>query len=247
MALKKVIDKLEEVDEAVRSLYKESNGKFVLDVEDDGRLDEFRNNNKKLFNENDELKKKLALFEGIDPDEAKRSKELAAKMKRKELVESGDIEQLIEAAIAPIRQEFGAKIEGLESVNAKLKEDKKRLLVDNQASELASKHGVVPSAIRNVTYDAREMFSVNDQNEIVSIGPDGTIRRDAQGNPVTMETWIKSLPKVSPHYFASSSGSGAGESRLPMEPGKIAAGDNEGFVQNVEAIASGKMQVVQSA
>lgn len=246
MALKKIIEKLDDVDEALRLLYKESNGKFVLDIEDDGRLNEFRENNKKLFNENEEYKKKLALFDGIDPDEARKTKEIALKMKKKELIEAGEFEKLIEAQLAPIKQAYDTKFAKMEADNAKLTEDKKKLLVDNHISTLAAKHGVVPSAIRNVTLDARETFSVNDKNEMVALAEDGTIKRDSNGDPITPETWFKLLPKQSPHYFAPSSGGGLNESRQPIEHGQIQKGDNASFLTNLEGIASGKVKVAST-
>ena len=247
MALKKVLDRLEEVDEAVRSFYKEANGKFVLDVEgsDDGRLDEFRNNNRKLFTENEDLKKKLGLYEGIDPEDVRKAKDVALKVKKKELIDAGEFEKLIEAQLAPIKKEFGDEITKLKNTNTQLMEDKKKLLIDNHISELASKHGAVPTAIRDITRDARELFSLNEENRMVAMNPDGTVRRDATGEPITPESWIKTLPKETPHRFAPSSGGGSSETRLPMEPGKISAKDNDAFLKNLDSIAEGKVLVAK--
>lgn len=247
MALKKTVDKIEDVEESLRSFYKEANGKFVLDVEgsEDGRLDEFRNNNRKLFTENEDLKKKLGMYEGIDPDEARKAKDVALKVKKKELIEAGEFEKLIEAQLAPIKKEFSDKIGNLENTNRRLMEEKKQLLIDNNISSLASKHGAVPTAIRDITRDARELFSLNEQNEMVAMNPDGTIKRDANGEPITPESWMKTLPKETPHRFAPSSGGGSSETRLPMEPGKISARDNTAFLKNLDGIAEGKVLVAK--
>lgn len=247
MALKRVIEKLEDVDEGMRSLYKEANGKFVLDVDgsEDGRIDEFRTNNRKLFTENEELKKKLGLFEGIDPDEARKAKDVSLKVKKKELIEAGEFEKLIEAQLMPIKKEFSDKIGNLENTNRQLMEEKNQLLIDNNISSLASKHGAVPTAIRDITRDARELFSLNEQNQMVAKNPDGTIKRDANGEPITPESWIKTLPKETPHRFAPSSGGGNSETILPLERGKIHAGDNDAFINNLEGIASGKVTVAK--
>ena len=61
MALKSVVDSLDGIDEKYHALYAEKDGKFHLDAEvappanDDSKLGEFRENNRKLFEQNQTL------------------------------------------------------------------------------------------------------------------------------------------------------------------------------------------------
>ncbi len=80
MALKAVVDSLDSVDEGQHNFYTEKEGKFYLDLEgvqdhpDVGALkralDGQRERNKKLVEENKQLKERVAIVpEGFDPDE----------------------------------------------------------------------------------------------------------------------------------------------------------------------------------
>ena len=68
MALKFVVDNLDDIEEAHRPLYVERDGKFALAVEgavSNERLAEFRDNNRSLKKQLDDLSKQ---FEGVDVD-----------------------------------------------------------------------------------------------------------------------------------------------------------------------------------
>lgn len=69
MALKSVVDSLDGIDEKYHALYAEKDGKFHLDAEvappanDDSKLGEFRENNRKLFEQNQTLEGRVKTLE----------------------------------------------------------------------------------------------------------------------------------------------------------------------------------------
>lgn len=249
--LKRMIAKLEDVEESLRSLYVAKDGAYVLDVEqEDGKLNEFRENNRKLFAQNEALQKqnmdlaeKFKIFEGIDPNEIKKDRETAARLKKKELIEAGEFEKLVEAQLAPLRETFGSEIKSLKDHNASLKAEKQRLMLNNRVGVTGPKFGVRAEAMDDVIRAAGEQFTITEDGDIVALSKEGTVIRDKEGTPLSLDNWLKDLPKAKPHYFLPSSGGGSQESGAPYRPGQVASGDQAAFLSNIDKIAKGEVQV----
>lgn len=205
MALKFEVDKIEDVPEASRGLYRQEGSKYVLDVEGavpKARLDEFRTNNIQLQQQLDKLK-------DVDPVKYKELTALQRKIEEKELIEKGEVEKVINLRVDAMKADYEARLgsttESLSAAQAQLSV----LLIDNAVRIAAANGGVVPTAIDDVVLRARGIYVVdkgapvpkNEKGEVI-YGKDGS-------TPMTMTDWLSGLKKTAPHLFLGSTGSGA--------------------------------------
>lgn len=212
MALKFKFKTREEIPAEHAGLYVEREGAWILDAEgvvDKSKLDEFRNSNATLIKERDDLKKR---FEGIDPDEVRR---LAEEKEKLELQAKGhkpeEIEKVVEGRLKNAKSEwdkqFSAVTAERDALNARLT----AIQIDQGVTTVATKRGLRPTAIPDITSRARGVFRLvnglptafENDGKTVKYGKDGI-------TPMTLEEWIDTQVSEAPHLFESNSGSGAG-------------------------------------
>lgn len=205
MGLKHIVDDINTVDESIRSHYKESNGKFVLDV--DGvvpreKLEEFRNNNIALTNETKAQKEKLEAFKDIDPAKYREYKTKAEAFK-----DDADIEKIISDRLSTARTEFDAKISELTSNLESTQQRYQNHLVGSAVQSAAIKSGVLPTAVEDVINRAKGVFEV--KNDQVVMLKDGNVVYGKDGvTPMSASEWVSELYKTSPHLFSQNKGGG---------------------------------------
>lgn len=201
--------------EELKSLYKETNGKFVLDVEGvvpqtklqevEVKLTEFRNNNVTL-------KQQLEAAVGTS-------------LKGKQPSEI-NVEQILEQHVAEMRTNYETKVNTLTQSNATLQGHLERVVLSDSVKTAATEYGVLPSALPDVLNRAKEMFEVHDGQAVSK-----EKKLDKDGKPYSVQSWIQSLSDGAPHLFAQSRGSG---SQTPIR-GKLPTAELKG----VDLIAKG--------
>lgn len=206
MPLKHTIDKLDEAPEAVRSMYKEQDGKYVLDVEGvvpKARLDEFRNNNIALQQQLDKLK-------DVDPVKYRELMLLQNKIKERELIDKGELDQVVNLRTENMRKAHEETLGDLNSRLSKAESKLSVLMIDNVAKGEAIKLGVLQTAVDDIILRTRSQFVIHegapvikDSNGQVVYGKDGK-------TPMSIQEWMVDLKKSAPHLFQGSVGSGAG-------------------------------------
>ena len=211
MALKFRFKSKDEVPAEQQALYVERDGAWTLDVEgavDKSKLDEFRANNITLSNQLAEQKKR---FEGIDPDEVRK---LAEEKQRLELLAQGhkpeEVEKIVENRLKTAKTEwdkqFGAVTSERDSLNARLT----AIQIDQGVTTVATKRGLRPTAIPDITARARTVFRLVDgaprayeaDGKTVRVGKDGM-------TPMTLDEWVEQQVADAPHLFESNAGGGA--------------------------------------
>jgi hypothetical protein len=146
MGLKFKVATLAEIPEAVRGMYKQEGNEFVLDVEgavDKTKVDEFRNNNILLQQQLEKLK-------DVDPVKYRELMDLDRKVKEKELIEAGKVDEVVNLRVENMRTELNSQLTetttALQAANAQLSV----LMIDRQvqaeAGHSADGHGRHPSA-----------------------------------------------------------------------------------------------------
>lgn len=209
MALKFLIDKLEDVSESLRDSYvKRDDGKYQLDVDgavSKSKLDEFRNTNTQTKKDLDALKDK---FKGIDPEKYNELVELERQSKEKKMLDDNDIEGLVEERTARMKAEYEDKInnlnESLESTNANLS----KLIIDNQVTEAAVKAGIADTALVDIVSRARGQYQVIDGVAVAKNGENIIYGKDGE-TPLPISEWVDGVKTSAPHLFKPSEGSGA--------------------------------------
>ena len=208
MAIKSIVSEqeYEELPEAIREHYKEDGGQYVLSTDGDDRLTEFRQNNRNLFREVEELKKSHA-----DQSSALQSaKEEAQKRTEKDLLSEGKIDELLAQRTEAMRGSYEEKLGEITRAHSEAEKTLDIHIVENQIRDAAIKA------------QARNDRAVD--HIIRAVRPhvqrDGTqaVRIDVSGNTVMAEDGktlqgildLVAEMKVSDGFlFAESSGSGA--------------------------------------
>lgn len=232
MALKFIVDNLEQVAEEHRGLYKQiDGGKFQLNVDgavDKARLDEFRTNNV-------ELQKQIDKYKDVDPVKYRELMAIQQKIVEKELLDKGEVDKLVELRTRAMREELTnnyttAKNE-LDTAQAMLS----KLQVNDVVKTAALKVGIHATAVDDVINRATAVFKI-EKGVPVPKNPDGTVIFDKSGDkPITVETWLHDLKKSAPHLFVGAIGSGAGG-------GTNTGGKDIGSMSAIEKISVGLAQ-----
>ena len=208
MALKYKVAKLEDVPEAVRTLYRQEGDAFVLDAEGvvpKERLDEFRNNNITLQQQLDKLK-------NIDPVKYAELTALQRKIEEKELLDKGEVDKVVNLRVTEMKTTYEDQIKTLQDDLSGASAQLSTLMIDNAIKSVAIKQGVEPTAIDDIVLRARGVYIVEKGQAIPKANGNVLYGKDGV-TPLTMDEWVTGLKKTAPHLFQGSRGSGAGGGR----------------------------------
>lgn len=226
MALKATVDKLEDLDESLRTEYKEvvdpvSKAKtYVLDIENVQALPDVSRLNKALVKERDEhkgTKTKFASFAALgDPTEvqAKLDRipelEAAAEGKLDEAKLNGIVESRLKTKLAPIereRDQLRATVGERDKTIGDFTKAEVTRKVGTAVSRAAREAKVVDTAVEDVEMLGDRVFEVLEDGSVVT--------KDGVGvTPgLTPKQWLEDMQQKRPHWWGSSAGGGAGGNR----------------------------------
>jgi len=210
MALKFKFKSREEIPAELANLYVEREGAFVLDAEgvvEKAKLDEFRTTNLALTKERDELKQR---FEGIDPEEVRKLSEEKLRLEEEKQLKAGEVEKVMEQRIKNLREEWDKQVKALSGERDSLTSRLTAIQIDQGVTTAATKRGLRPTAIPDITARARLVFKlVNGAPRAFEV--DGTTLRYGKDGvtPMTLEEWVEAQVADAPHLFESNAGGGA--------------------------------------
>jgi hypothetical protein len=204
MALKYRYAKREEIPAEQVEFYVERDGAFVLDAEgvvDKAKHEEFRQNNITLANQ-------LKRFEGIDPDAVRQLAEEKRKLEEAAQLKAGEVDKVIDARLKTARAEWdkqhGVVVAERDALHGRLT----AIQIDQAVVSEATKRGLRPTAIPDITSRARMTFKLVDgvpqafDGEKIRTGKDGVL-------PMTLAEWVDALVSDAPHLFEANAGGGA--------------------------------------
>lgn len=213
MGLKFMIDKLEDVPENVRGLYRPEGDKFVLDVEgavQKERLDEFRTNNINL-------QKQLDALKGVDPVKYRELVNIQRQIEEGELIKAGKVDEVVNLRVSAMKEELEGRATSAEKALQKANDQLAAMMIDSQARTVAAKLGAVPSALDDVVLRARALYTMDGGVPVPKDDKGVVFGRDG-ASPMSIEEWAQRLKKDAPHLFHGSQGSGAaGGNRSPVK------------------------------
>jgi hypothetical protein len=210
MALKFKCKSKDEVPAEQAALYVEREGEWMLDVEgvvEKGKHDEFRTANVALRKELEEQKKR---FEGIDPDEVRKLAEEKQKLEESQQLKLGEVEKVLEnrlkTAKADWDKQLGAVTTERDALNARLAS----IQIDQGVITVATKKGLRPTAIPDITARARSVFRLVNGAPTAFEADGKTVRVGKDGiTPMNLEEWVDAQVSDAPHLFESNAGGGA--------------------------------------
>lgn len=259
-----LIQDLTEVDEAYHGLYEKSNEGYMLQLDDatyKKKLDEFRTNNRTLFNKSknvEELQERLAQFEGVDPEklpEALKALEAMRKLEEEGLIKDGRLDEVIDRRLDAAQRAFDRQLEQLQSQIGDRDQKIQHLTglltsekVDNSAvAAVNSIASIAEGARSDVLGRARGVWSLDDDGNMVAIA-DGAPLYGADGKALTIGEWAASLVEEAPHLFMPAKGGGGGrggdERPSAGRPGQVDRTNPIEMGRNLEAIAKGESKAV---
>lgn len=218
------VDKLEGLDAAVRPLYKEKEGKFVLDVsglpepEDNAPLKAAITKEREAAKKSEDARKALEKrYEGIDPDAVRalmgqfeNAEEAALLAKGKEGIET-IINKRTEKLRLQAEKQVKEALDKAAGSEGKAKRFQDRVL-DNEVRAAVTKAGVHATAIDDALLRARSVFSLDEAGAAVALDKDGNVilGKDAK-TPFSVTEWIESMKESAPHWFPAGSSGGGGK------------------------------------
>lgn len=240
--------------EAMRKEYKESDGKYTLDVEGGlvpagevleikTKLAEFRDNNRTMHGELERLRPLATKFEGVDPDEYRELKEEMGKLRSKGVKGIDDIQAAINKAVAdavkPVADKLAEEAKARETAQKQADDGKFRELV----SAAATTAGVSSTAIRHVLREAAQVFELKDGK----LSPKEGVKHPTDPlKDMNTTDWLQQLSKTDDYLFAGSNGAGApGAPAGGTKPGvkKLINPSPEEMGQHMDALSKGEMVV----
>ena len=254
--LKAVVKSIDDLEESVQGLYdRQGDGTYALNVEgslpgfvEKGRVDEFREANIKLTEETKKAADALSKFDGVDVDKYRAWEQSEADVERKNLIEAGQVEELIVNEVAKVSDPLKKQIKALESGIKERDNMLSRKALDEEILKAANAANARPGAEEFLVAKAKEEGWTTLDGKAVQMDGGGTpVFSDANpGLQKTIPEWVEETTHAFDWAFAASSGGGATGSATTAPNGAanmLGREDKQGFQNSLEDIASGKTKI----
>ncbi|MEI6075340.1 MAG: hypothetical protein WCS94_07195 [Verrucomicrobiota bacterium] len=207
MALKYKYTGKDQIPAEHAALYVERDGAFFLDAEgvtDKTKADELRNNNI-------ELRKQLE--ESLRTATEERQK-IQAEKERLELIAQGhkpeEIDKIVTERLKGLKADWDKQFAAVTGERDSLTTRLTAIQIDQGIITAATKRGLRPTAIPDITSRARLVFKLVNGAPQAFEADGKTVRYGRDGiTPMTLEEWVDAQVSDAPHLFESNAGGGA--------------------------------------
>ena len=201
----------QEIPAEHQAFYVERDGAFYADIEgatEKAKADELRDNNIALKKQIEEYN---ARFDGIDPEEHRR---LLEEKRKLELQAQGhkpeEIEKLVVERLKGLRADWDKQFSAVTAERDSLTTRLTTIQIDQGVITAATKRGLRPTAIPDITARARSVFKLVNGVPQAFEADGKTVRYGRDGiTPMTLEEWVDAQVSDAPHLFESNAGGGA--------------------------------------
>jgi hypothetical protein len=204
MPLKYKFKTREEIPAELQPFYVERDGAWALDAEgvvEKSKHEEFRANNIALSNQ-------LKRFDGIDPEAVHQLAEENRSLRTATLSE--DAKREMEAQLKTAKSAFEKQIAAVTGERDALHGRLTAIQIDQAVVTEATKRGLRPTAIPDITSRARTNFKLVNGVPQAFEGDGQTARTGKDGvSPMTLAEWVDALVSDAPHLFEANAGGGA--------------------------------------
>lgn len=208
----------------MKKLYKANGDGYQAQIEgavDKSKLDEFRDNNTKL---QADLKK----FDGVDLAAHKAALETQRKLDDKKLVESGDIEGLINKRMASLTADYDGKLATMQGKLDTADKNTGNLLtryeIEGAATKAMAENKIKPEMVEAVTALVKSKFTLENG---LAVAKDGDKYAQGKNGNLTVSEFVAGQPDA--FKIGSSGGGGGGDG------GSGGGGGNRTSTQKIEA------------
>lgn len=245
MALKLVVDSLDDVAESFKSSYKKGeDGKFHLDVDGiedtsglKSALQKERDSVKELKSSIKTLEEKIAIYKDIDdPEKAKDALKKIQAIEEKKLIEAGELEKVLENRTAMMKKDHETQVAQLtkraEEAETNANNYKTQLataVIERGISDAISEVGQPrKGAMVDILQRGRTTWKLGDDGKPVALNADGSAIFGKDGKAaITMKEWAEGLLTEAPFLFEESKGGGARGSLIGGDGRKLSPEEYE--------------------
>ncbi len=210
MALKYKYAKREEIPAEQAGFYVERDGAFILDAEgatDKTKADEMRNHNIELRKQLEQLNTR---FEGIDPEQVRQLAAEKQRLEEERQLKAGEVDKVVENRVKSLKADWDKQVATLTTERDTLTSRLTAIQIDQGIITAATKRGLRPTAIPDITARARTVFKLVNGAPRAFESDGTTVRYGKDGvTPMTLEEWVDAQTTDAPHLFESNAGGGA--------------------------------------
>ena len=210
MALKYKYTKREEIPAEQAALYVEREGAFVLDAEgvtDKAKADEMRNHNVELRRKVEDFE---ARFSGIDPEEVRKLAAEKQRLEEERQLKAGEVDKVVEGRVKALKADWDKQLAAVTGERDSLNTRLTTIQIDQGVITVATKRGLRPTAIPDITARARTVFKLVNGAPQAFEADGKSVRYGRDGiTPMTLEEWVDAQVADAPHLFESNAGGGA--------------------------------------
>ena len=207
MALKYKFKSRDEIPAELANLYVERDGAFVLDAEgvvEKTKADEMRNHNVDLRKQIEESSRTAT----------EQLKQVQAEKERLELLVQGhkpeELDRLVGERIKGLKADWDKQLSTVTGERDSLTSRLTAIQIDQGVLTVATKRGLRPTAIPDITSRARVVFKLVNGAPRAFEADGTTLRYGKDGvSPMTLEEWVDAQVADAPHLFESNAGGGA--------------------------------------
>lgn len=179
------------------------------------------NNRDQLKDEKIKLQQKIdelnSQWDGLDPQQVKAVMSRMQNDEETRLIAEGKIDEVLSRRTEALKGDFQKRIEAADGIREQLESkllsaesDIKRLVLDSEIRRSASDIGILPTAIDDALYRAKDIFSIGENNSVIAKDNDGSVKLGKDGkNPLSPAEWIESMKEQAPHWFQMNQGGGS--------------------------------------
>lgn len=174
---------------------------------DKARLDEFRVSNVALKKDLEDLRAK---FDGMDPEEVRKLAAEKQRLEEERQIKAGEVDKVVENRVKGFKAECDKEVAGFRGQVEALTRQLTTVQIDQGVLTTATKRGLRPTAIPDITARARSVFKLVNGAPRAFEADGATVRYGRDGvSPMTLEEWVDTQVADAPHLFESNAGGGA--------------------------------------
>lgn len=228
MGLKAILDSLDDVDENLRDMYRETEGgQFILDVEGmvpedqieshektkglKSALDKEREARKQYEKRARELESKAGKISDEDLEELEQLRAAKQKAEEERRRRNGEFEKWRDEIQKEHKQEVEARENRIRSLQEQIRQDR----IGRQIAEACAEHGATNTAVMQAFIERHVKADFDDEGQlsVAVLDPaDGNRMLDSEGKPLSIPGFVKKLSESKDFapLFASRQKSGGG-------------------------------------
>lgn len=228
MGLKLIVEKLDDIPEALRDLYsldEKGDKKYHLNVEGLEDTSALKSAAKKERERADAAEKIAKQFDGLNAEEVRALMQRFENDEELQLIRKGETAKLRDRWTEKMRADHEKQMKAKQAeIDAAIQTGKKwsDRVLDNAVRAAASTAQMHPGGVEDALLRARNIFTLDAEGNAIQMR-DGAVVVGKDGQtPFSPREWLESMREIAPHWFlAPAGGSGA-----PAQGNRSAAGSN---------------------